>query len=158
VIAIKRILFVDDSPLDTELALEALGRAHLANEVVAVRDGAEALDYLRRRGSFSGRSEGNPAVVLLDLKMPKVDGTEVMREMRSDAGLKMIPIIVMTSSREHKDLLESYQLGANAYVVKPVSFHDFVAAMKDVGYFWGVLNEPPPGTAPRGAKDPTGLV
>jgi CheY-like chemotaxis protein len=143
VIAVKRILFVDDSPLDTELALEAL-QSFLVNEIVTVRDGAEALDYLYRRGAYAERAEGNPAAVLLDLKMPRVDGTEVLRQVKNDANLKLVPVIVMTSSREDRDVLQSYHLGANAYVVKPVNFRDFVAAIKEVGGFWGVLNAPPP--------------
>jgi len=141
---IKRILFVDDSLLDTELALDALKTFRLANEVITVRDGADALDFLYRRGAYAERTEGNPAAVLLDLKMPRVDGSEVLRQIKCDPNLKQIPVIVMTSSREHRDLLQSYDLGANAYVVKPVNFRDFMSAMKEVGSFWGVLNEPPP--------------
>lgn len=148
-ITLKRILLVDDSPRDTELALDALETFHLTNEVVTLRDGAEALDYLYRRGEFADRPEGNPAVVLLDLKMPKVDGTEVLRQMKSDPQLKRIPVVVMTSSREERDLMQSYELGVNAYVVKPVNFHEFVDAVKQVGGFWAVLNEPPPGTVRR---------
>ena len=148
-IALKRILLVDDSPQDTELTLDALATHHLANEVVALRDGAEALDYLYRRGVFADRPEGNPAVVLLDLKMPRVDGTEVLRQIRTDAKLKLIPVVVMTSSRQEHDMYDSYTLGANAYVVKPVNFHEFVDAVKRVGGFWAMLNEPPPGSAPR---------
>ena len=141
---IKRILFVDDSLLDTELALDALKTFRLANEVITVRDGADALDFLYRRGAYVERPEGNPAAVLLDLKMPRVDGAEVLRQIKCDPNLKQIPVIVMTSSREHRDLLQSYDLGANAYVVKPVNFRDFMTAMREVGSFWGVLNEPPP--------------
>ena len=143
-IPIKRILFVDDSLLDTELALDALKTFRLANEVITVRDGADALDFLYRRGAYVERPEGNPAAVLLDLKMPRVDGSEVLRQIKCDPKLKLIPVIVMTSSREHRDLLQSYDLGANAYVVKPVNFRDFMTAMREVGSFWGVLNEPPP--------------
>lgn len=146
---LKRILLVDDSPRDTELALDALDTYNLTNEVVAVRDGAEALDYLYRRGSFASRPEGHPAVVLLDLKMPKVDGIEVLRQVKQDPSLKTIPIVVMTSSREEQDLLNSYQLGVNAYVVKPVNFHEFIEAVKQVGGFWAVLNEAPPRSATR---------
>jgi CheY-like chemotaxis protein len=149
VTAIKRILFVDDSPFDTELALDALQNSGLANEVIAVRDGAEALDYLCRRGEFADRAKGHPAVVLLDLKMPKVDGTEVLRTMKSDPELKRIPVVVMTSSREDHDLIGSYRLGANAYVVKPVKFLDFVRAVQQVGCFWGIVNQPPPGCVNR---------
>jgi two-component system response regulator len=147
--SLRRILLVEDSPRDAELALEALEAHHLANEVVHVRDGADALDYLYRRGQFAGRPNGEPALVLLDLKMPKVDGMEVLRQIKGDPALKMIPVVVMTSSREEQDLLNSYQLGVNAYVVKPVQFHEFVDAVKQVGGFWAVINEPPPGSLPR---------
>ena len=146
---LKRILLVDDSPRDTELALDALATYHLANEVLTLRDGAEALDYLYRRGGFAGRASDQPAVVLLDLKMPKVDGLEVLRQMKSDPELKLIPVVVMTSSREEQDVVQSYQLGVNAYVVKPVGFHEFVDAVKQVGAFWAVVNEPPQGSVAR---------
>lgn len=139
-----RILLVDDSARDLELAMAALEAHNLANEVVTLRDGAEALDYLYRRGQFANRPSGDPVVVLLDLKMPKVDGIEVLRQIKSDPATKMIPVVVMTSSREEQDLLNSYSLGVNAYVVKPVKFQDFVEAVKQVGAFWAVLNEPPP--------------
>ena len=139
----RHLLLVDDSPRDTELALEALAQYHIANEVVTLRDGAEALDYLHRRGPFAGRPGTDPAVILLDLKMPKVDGLEVLRDVKADPGLKVIPVVMMTSSREEQDLVRSYQLGANAYVVKPLSFHEFVEAVKVVGAFWAMLNEPP---------------
>ncbi len=151
---VKRILLVDDSPRDTELTLNALAQHNLANEVVAVRDGAEALDYLYRRGPFADRAAGNPAVVLLDLKMPKVDGIEVLRQMKSDPQLKMMPVVVLTSSREEQDLVTSYQLGVNAYIVKPVQFQEFVEAVKLLGAFWAVVNEPPPGSA-RSARPKT---
>jgi CheY-like chemotaxis protein len=142
---LRRILLVDDSPRDTELALDALTQNNLANEVVALRDGVEALDYLYRRGPFADRHVGNPAVILLDLKMPRVDGIEVLRQIKSDPQLKVVPVVVMTSSREESDLIKSYELGANAYIVKPVKFPEFVEAMKLVGAFWAVVNEPPPG-------------
>jgi two-component system, response regulator len=142
--ALKRIVLVDDSPRDTELALTALEAHNLANEVVVLRDGAEALDYLYRRGEFADRPYGDPAVILLDLKMPKVDGIEVLRQIKGDPAMKLIPVVVMTSSREEQDLLNSYQLGVNAYVVKPVKFQNFVEAVKQVGAFWAVINEPPP--------------
>ena len=145
----KRILLVDDSPQDTELALDALEKQHLASEVDAVRDGAEALDYLLRRGTFTARLDGNPAVVLLDLKMPRVSGIEVLRRIRSDPALKLIPVVIMTSSREEHDLINCYQIGANAYVVKPVNFHAFVTAVTQVGGFWAALNVPPPGSVSR---------
>jgi two-component system response regulator len=141
---LKRILLVDDSPRDTEMALAALEAYRLANEVITLRDGAEALDYLYRRGEFAGRASGQPAVILLDLKMPRVDGLEVLRQIKGDPNLKMIPVVVMTSSREEQDLVNSYQLGVNAYVVKPVKFQEFVEAVKLLGGFWAVLNEPPP--------------
>ena len=141
---LKRILLVDDSPRDTELAIDALEKYHLANSIVTARDGAEALDYLFCRGAFAGRTDDQPAVILLDLKMPKVDGLEVLRQIKGDPKLKVIPTVVMTSSREEQDLVNSYNLGVNAYVVKPVQFHEFVDAVKQIGAFWAVLNEPPP--------------
>jgi len=143
---LKCILLVDDSPRDTELTLSALAQYNLANEVIALRDGVEALDYLFRRGPFADRPAGNPAVVLLDLKMPKVDGIEVLRQIKHDAQLKMTPVVVLTSSREEQDVVKSYQLGVNAYIVKPVQFQAFVEAVKLVGAFWAVINEPPPGS------------
>jgi CheY-like chemotaxis protein len=141
---LKRILYAEDSSADVELTLTALEEHHLANEVVVVNDGVEALDYLHRRGSFAGREPGNPAVVLLDLKMPRLDGLEVLRQVKSDPELRTIPVVIMTSSREERDLIESYRLGVNAYVVKPVDFDQFVTAVKEVGMFWAVINEPPP--------------
>ena len=141
---LQRILLVDDSPRDTEVALDALATYNLANEVVTLRDGAEALDYLYRRGPFAARTNEQPAVILLDLKMPKVDGLEVLRQIKGDPDLKIIPVVMMTSSREEQDLVKSYHLGVNAYVVKPVGFHEFVEAVKMVGGFWAMMNEPPP--------------
>jgi CheY-like chemotaxis protein len=143
---LKRILLAEDNPKDVELALEALEEHNLANDVVVVRNGAEALDYLYRRGEFSTRPAGNPAVVLLDLKMPKVDGLEVLRQIKTDEEMKVIPIVMLTSSREEHDLVKSYKLGANAYVVKPIDFQQVVEAIKQLGLFWAVLNEPPVGT------------
>jgi DNA-binding response OmpR family regulator len=143
---LKRILLVEDDPRDVELILEALGDYNLANEVVVAGDGEEALDYLCKRGKFTTRSNGNPAVVLLDLKLPKVNGMEVLKQVRSDETLKMVPVVILTSSREERDWIESYKLGVNAYVVKPVDFHEFVDAVKDLGVFWAVVNEPPPGS------------
>ncbi|WP_414660324.1 response regulator [Horticoccus sp. 23ND18S-11] len=144
----KRILLVEDSPRDTEMTIDAFQQYHLANEIVALRDGAEALDYLNRRGAYADRAEGNPAVILLDLKMPRVDGLEVLRQIKADARLRVIPVVVMTSSREEQDLVQSYQLGVNAYVVKPLEFHAFIEAIKVVGAFWALLNEPPPRELP----------
>jgi CheY-like chemotaxis protein len=146
---LQRILLVDDSSRDTELAIIALSEYNLVNEIVALRDGAEALDYLYRRGPFTDRTSGQPAVILLDLKMPKVDGLEVLRQIKGDPKLKVIPVVVMTSSREERDVVESYNLSINAYVVKPVNFLDFVEAVKQIGAFWAVLNEPPPGSERR---------
>ncbi len=146
---LKRILLVDDSARDRELAMEALTANHLANEVVALRDGVEALDYLYRRSEFAATAGGHPAVVLLDLKMPRIDGLEVLRQIKQDPVLRAIPVVVMTSSREEPDLARSYELGANAYVVKPVRFQDFVEAVRQLGAFWAVVNEPPPGSLPR---------
>ena len=143
---LKRILLVEDSPNDVELTLTALELNHLANEVIVARDGEEALDFLYRRGIFKLRSEGSPAVVLLDLKLPKVDGLEVLQTLKSDDNLRTIPVVMLTSSREEQDLLRSYNLGVNAYVVKPVDFQEFVAALREIGMFWAVLNEPPPGS------------
>ena len=141
-----RILMVEDDPKDVELTLTALGDYNLTNEVVVVHDGEEALNYLYRRGNFAARSNENPAVLLLDLKLPKVDGLEVLQQMKSDETLKMIPVVVLTSSREERDMVASYKLGVNAYVVKPVDFHEFVNAIKELGMFWAIINEPPPGS------------
>lgn len=143
---LKPILLVEDNPNDLELTLIALAKSQLANEVVVVRDGVEALDYLHRRGEFCERSLGNPAVILLDLKLPKVDGLEVLKEIRETDPLKSIPVVMLTSSKEEQDVIRSYELGVNAYVVKPVDFTDFVRAIADLGIFWAVLNEPPPGS------------
>lgn len=144
----KRIVMVEDDASDAEMTMRALA-PRLAGEILRLRDGAEALEFLFRRGQFSSRWSGNPALVLLDLKMPKVDGLEVLRQIKSDAVLRTIPIVVMTSSREDSDLRKAYQLGVNAYVVKPVQFAEFADAVRQVGAFWGILNEPPPGTTPR---------
>jgi CheY-like chemotaxis protein len=143
---LKRILLVEDDPKDVELTLTGLAEYNLVNEVVVARDGEEALDYLYRRGKYQQRPNGNPAVTLLDLKLPKVNGFEVLEKIRSDENLKMIPVVVLTSSNEERDLVTSYKLGVNAYVTKPVDFHEFVNAVKELGVFWAVINEPPPGS------------
>ena len=143
---VKRILLAEDNANDVELTLAALDHHNLANEVIVARDGEEALDYLYRRGAFKMREDGNPAVMLLDLKMPKVDGMEVLRQVKADPDLKTVPVVVLTSSREDRDLVASYDLGVNAYVVKPVDFHQFVNAVKELGAFWAVINEAPPGS------------
>jgi CheY-like chemotaxis protein len=142
-----RILMVEDDPRDVELTLTALEDYKLANEVVVCRDGQEALDYLYSRGKFSDRVNENPAVILLDLKLPKVDGLEVLQQVKSDERLRMIPVVMLTSSHEEKDMMQSYKLGVNAYVVKPVDFHEFVNAVKELGVFWAVINQPPPAAA-----------
>lgn len=141
---IKNILLVEDDPRDVELTLAALEEHNLANKVFVVHDGAEALDYLYHRGKFTNRTSGNPIFVLLDNKMPKVNGLEVLTAMKADAQLKMIPVVVLTSSREPPDLVEFYNQGANAYVVKPVDFAEFMKAVSQLGVFWAAVNEPPP--------------
>jgi DNA-binding response OmpR family regulator len=141
-----RILLVEDDPKDVELTLTALEEYNLANEVIVARDGEEALEYLYSRGKFKTRSSDNPAVVLLDLKLPKVDGLEVLKQIKSEEKLRMMPVVVLTSSKEEKDMVASYKLGVSAYVVKPVDFHEFVNAIKELGVFWAVINEPPPGS------------
>lgn len=145
----KRILLAEDDGRDLELTLAALDAHKLVNEVVVTRDGTEALDYLRRAGPFAGRADGQPAVVLLDLKMPKMDGLEVLRAMKTDVELREIPVVILTSSRESADLDECYRLGANAFVVKPVKFQDFLEAVKKLAVFWVLVNEPPPGSIPQ---------
>lgn len=141
---LKRILLAEDSANDVELTLAALAEHRLANQVDVVRDGAKALDYLYRRGRYAARENINPALVLLDLKMPKVTGLEVLKEIKADAGLKTIPVVMLTSSREEGDLIRSYELGVNAYVVKPVDFVEFMEAVRQIGGFWAVINEAPP--------------
>jgi CheY-like chemotaxis protein len=143
---VKCILMAEDDPRDVELTLEALAENKIANELVVVNDGAAALDYLYHRGEFAHRTNGNPTLVLLDIKMPKVDGIEVLRRIRGDANLRLIPVVILTSSREQRDLIASYDLGVNAYVVKPVDFQDFQAAIQALGLFWAVVNEPPVGS------------
>jgi CheY-like chemotaxis protein len=145
---LKPILLAEDDPHDAELTLTALEQHHIANTLTWVRDGAEALDYLFRRGAFAERPVGNPAVVLLDLKMPKVDGVEVCRAIKHDPALKTIPVVMLTSSREEHDLVRSYDCGVNGYVVKPVDFDAFVDTVQQIGTYWAVVNEPPPNASP----------
>jgi CheY-like chemotaxis protein len=156
VIEYKRILLVEDDPMDMELTLTALEEKKLANEVLVVHDGEEALNYLYSRGSFRMRATGNPVLILLDLKLPKIDGLGVLRQLKSDEHLKTIPVVMLTSSREEKDIVEGYKLGVNAYVVKPIDFHDFVDDVKEIGLFWAIINEPPPpssqATVPEGSS------
>ena len=149
---LKPILLVEDNPKDLELSLLALEKSNLANEVITVRDGKEALDYLLREGTFAGRDKGNPAVILLDLKMPKLDGLQVLQRIKSEPSLQTIPVVMLTTSREEKDLVRSYELGVNAFVVKPVAFEPFISAIQDLGVFWAVVNEPPPGSAKTGTR------
>src|SRR6202022_214622 len=144
-----RILMVEDDPRDVELTLTALEDYNLSNEVVVAGDGEEALDYLYCRGAFKMRTSENPAVLLLDLKLPKIDGLEVLQTIKADEKLRIIPVVVLTSSREERDMVASYKLGVNAYVVKPVDFHEFVNAIKELGVFWAIINEPPPGSMRR---------
>lgn len=146
---LNHILLAEDDPKDVRLTLAALAEYNLANEVVVVNDGAEALDFLYRRGKYQLRGAANPAVVLLDIKMPKVDGLEVLRTIKDDPQLKKIPVVILTSSREEKDLAECYRLGVNAFVVKPVNFTEFVEAVKTLGVFWAIVNEPPPGSSKK---------
>lgn len=147
--SLKRILLVEDDPKDVELTIEALGEYNLANEIAIARDGVEALDYMYCRGVFASRPGGNPVVILLDLKMPKVDGIQVLNQLKSDEYMRSVPIVILTSSRETRDLEECYKLGVNAYVVKPVRFAEFIEAVKGIGVFWALINEPPPSTIPK---------
>jgi CheY-like chemotaxis protein len=142
---LRSILLAEDNPQDAELIMEALVDHNLANRVTLVKDGVEAMEYLRSEGKYAARRPGNPAVVVLDIKMPRMDGIEALRAIRSDPVLKLIPVVMLTSSREEQDLIRSYELGSNAYVVKPVRFADFIAAVKQLGIFWAMLNELPPG-------------
>jgi CheY-like chemotaxis protein len=146
---LARILLVEDDPRDVELTMTALEDYNLTNEVVITHDGEEALDFLYYRGKFESRAKQNPAVILLDLKLPKIDGLEVLEKIKSDEKLRVIPVVVLTSSREERDMVTSYKLGVNAYVVKPVDFHEFVNAIKELGVFWAIINEPPPGSVPK---------
>ena len=147
--SLGRILIVEDDPNDVELTLTALGDYNLVNEVIVTRDGQQALDYLYSQGQYAGRSPENPAVMLLDLKLPKISGLEILQKIKADDRLKTIPVVVLTSSNEEKDVMRSYSLGVNAYVVKPVEFHEFVNAVKELGAFWAIVNVPPPGSAKK---------
>ena len=149
---LKRILIAEDDPMDVEMTIDALCEHQLGNEVQVVRDGAEALDYLYRREAFASRPPGNPVILLLDLKMPKVDGMTVLREIKADPDLKTVPVVVLTSSRESRDLRTCYELGANAYVVKPVNFSEFIDVVSEIGVFWAHINEPPPGSTRKPVK------
>jgi CheY-like chemotaxis protein len=139
----RHILLVEDSANDVELTIATLAQ-YVANQVDVARDGAEALDYLFQRGAFAGRTTGTPVLVMLDLKIPKIDGLEVLRTIKADPTLKQVPVVVLTSSREQRDVVQSYERGVNAYVVKPVEFEQFADAVKQLGLFWLLLNEPPP--------------
>lgn len=145
----KRILLVEDDPKDVELTINALSEYCVANEIAIARDGEEALDFLYRRGTFASRLEGNPVVILLDLKMPKLDGIQVLRHLKTDEQMRCIPIVVLTSSREDRDLVECYKLGVNAYVVKPIRFTEFVEAVRQLGIFWALINEAPPSSVKK---------
>jgi CheY-like chemotaxis protein len=146
--AVRTILLAEDNENDVELTLAALRSNHVVNEVVVARDGAEALDFLYRRNNFADKGLERPALILLDLKMPKIDGLEVLRQIKSDAALRTIPVVMLTSSREETDLFRTYDLGVNAYVVKPVEFTSFMDAVKVLGQFWAVINESPPAGEP----------
>ena len=141
---LRPILLAEDNPNDVELTLTALHSLNLANEIIVVNDGAQVLDFLHRRNTFSSRPATAPAVILLDLKMPRVDGLEALHQIRADPTHRMLPIVILTSSREESDLVKGYQLGANAYVVKPVDFDQFISAISQLGVFWALINEPPP--------------
>lgn len=143
-IDLKSILLVEDNPKDVELTIEALSEHNLANRVTVAKDGVEALEYLRYEGKFKDRNKENPAVILLDIKMPRMDGIEVLNAIRNDQKLKTLPVVILTTSREEPDLKKCYELGVNAYVVKPVNFKDFMTAVKQLGAFWALLNELPP--------------
>jgi CheY-like chemotaxis protein len=143
---LKPILLVEDNPDDLDLALRALAKTNLANEVVVVRDGEQAVDYLFRKGEYANRTQGNPAVVLLDLKLPKIDGIEVLEKIKAEPTLRTVPVVMLTSSKMETDLARAYKIGVNAYVVKPIHFAEFIEAVRELGVFWAVLNEPPPGS------------
>jgi CheY-like chemotaxis protein len=141
---LRPILLAEDNPNDVELTLTALQTLNLANEIAVVHNGSDVIDFLRSRNAFAGRPPVQPAVVLLDLKMPRVDGWDTLRQIRADAELRTVPIVILTSSREESDLVKGYELGANGYVVKPVDFEQFIAVVSQIGVFWAMINEPPP--------------
>lgn len=152
--SLKRILLAEDDPVDRKLTLRALADHNFANEVDVVKDGAEAIDYLFRKGKFADRPDGHPVLVLLDIKMPKIDGIEVLRRIKADADLRVVPVVVLTSSHEERDLVQSYRLGVNAYVVKPLEFEAFVHAVKQLAVFWALINEPPPDSLVKPPGEP----
>ncbi len=141
--SVADILLVEDSPADVELTVRALKKANLANPILVINDGVAALDYAFRRGEYADRGSSSPKVILLAIKLPKVDGIEVLRRLKSDDATKLIPVVMLTSSREERDVVESYRLGANSYIVKPVDFEKFVEAVEHIGLYWLLLNEPP---------------
>jgi len=149
---LRPILLVEDNPRDLELTLAALAKCQLANEIITTRDGAEALDYVYARGDYADRPAGDPAVILLDLKLPKIDGLEVLEKLKSDSNFRQIPVVMLTSSREERDLVKSYEQGVNAFVVKPVDFNAFFEAIESLGMFWAILNEPPPRSGPADGR------
>lgn len=149
---LRPILLVEDNPRDLELTLAALAKCQLANEIITTRDGAEALDYVYARGDHAGREAGDPAVILLDLKLPKIDGLEVLEKLKGDSNFRQIPVVMLTSSREERDLVQSYEQGVNAFVVKPVDFNAFFEAIESLGMFWAILNEPPPRSGPADGR------
>lgn len=149
---LRPILLVEDNPRDLELTLAALAKCQLANEIITTRDGAEALDYVYARGDYADRPAGDPAVILLDLKLPKIDGLEVLEALKGDSNFRQIPVVMLTSSREERDLVRSYEQGVNAFVVKPVDFNAFFEAIESLGMFWAILNEPPPRSGPEDGR------
>lgn len=151
---LRPILLVEDSANDVELTLAALAQCNIANEVVVVRDGAQALDYVYCQGEYASRTPGNPAVILLDLKLPKIDGLEVLARLKADPQQQQIPVVMLTSSREERDVVRSYRLGVNSFVVKPVEFAEFFEAIQNLGMFWAILNQPPPMLGEGASKRP----
>jgi len=153
---VRPILLVEDNPHDLELTLTALAQCNFANEIIVVRDGAEALDYVFQQGDYAARPSGPPAVILLDLKLPKLDGLDVLARIKADSQLRQIPVVMLTSSREERDVVSSYRLGVNAFVVKPVEFGEFSEAIRSLGMFWAIVNHPPTHPASFGGQDVQG--